>query len=183
MQAQISRRTLANLTHLRDTCAGSAVSVLDVDAGWLALLRLPAVLDPPGSSDLIDAAWADHLAAHARVLVQPGHLYDLPGAHLAVSLLTRESVLATALRSPASRRRGGVSLRTMISLIGPELEAYVAAHTTRESDLFARLRAETQADLASPQMQVGQVEGALLRLIVGLARPRTILELGTFSGY
>jgi len=71
----------------------------------------------------------------------------------------------------------------MISLIGPDLEAYVAAHTTRESDLFARLRAETLADLASPQMQVGQVEGTLLRLIVGLARPRTILELGTFSGY
>jgi caffeoyl-CoA O-methyltransferase len=71
----------------------------------------------------------------------------------------------------------------MLSLIGPDLEAYVAAHTTREGDLFARLRAETQASLDSPQMQVGQVEGALLRLIVGLVRPRTILELGTFSGY
>lgn len=71
----------------------------------------------------------------------------------------------------------------MISLIGPELEAYVAAHTTREDDLYARLRAETQASLDSPQMQVGQVEGALLRMIVGLVRPRTILELGTFSGY
>ncbi len=71
----------------------------------------------------------------------------------------------------------------MMSLIGPDLEAYVAAHTTRESDLFARLRAETQASLASPQMQVGQVEGALLRILVSLVRPRTILELGTFSGY
>jgi caffeoyl-CoA O-methyltransferase len=71
----------------------------------------------------------------------------------------------------------------MISLIGPDLEAYVAAHTTRESDLFARLRAETQADLASPQMQVGPVEGTLLRLLVGLARPQTVLELGTYSGY
>jgi caffeoyl-CoA O-methyltransferase len=71
----------------------------------------------------------------------------------------------------------------MLSLIGPELEAYVAAHTTRESDLFARLRAETLAGLSSPQMQVGQVEGALLRILVGLHRPRTILELGTFSGY
>lgn len=71
----------------------------------------------------------------------------------------------------------------MISLIGPDLEAYVAAHTTRESDLLARLRAETRADLASPQMQVGPVEGALLRLLVTLARPRTILEIGTYSGY
>ncbi len=71
----------------------------------------------------------------------------------------------------------------MLSLIGPELEAYVAAHTTREGELYARLRAETQAGLDSPQMQVGPVEGAFLRLLVGLLRPRTILELGTFSGY
>ena len=39
------------------------------------------------------------------------------------------------------------------------------------------------ADLASPQMQVGQVEGALLRILVGLVRPQTVLELGTYSGY
>lgn len=71
----------------------------------------------------------------------------------------------------------------MLSLIGSELEAYVAAHTTREGELFARLRAETQADLASPQMQVGQVEGAFLRLLVALHRPQRILEIGTFSGY
>ena len=71
----------------------------------------------------------------------------------------------------------------MISLIGAELEAYVTAHTTRESELFARLRTETQADLASPQMQVGPVEGAFLRLLVALHRPQTILEIGTFSGY
>ena len=71
----------------------------------------------------------------------------------------------------------------MLSLIGPALEDYVAAHTTREGELFARLRAETQQNLSSPQMQVGPVEGAFLRLIVGLARPQTILEIGTFSGY
>ncbi len=71
----------------------------------------------------------------------------------------------------------------MLSLIGPQLEAYVAAHTTPEGELFARLRAETQASLDSPQMQVGHVEGALLRILVALARPRTILEIGTYSGY
>lgn len=71
----------------------------------------------------------------------------------------------------------------MLSLIGSALEDYVAAHTTRESDLFARLRAETRQNLSMPQMQVGPVEGAFLRLIVGIARPQTILEIGTFSGY
>lgn len=71
----------------------------------------------------------------------------------------------------------------MLSLIGAELEAYVTAHTTREGQLFARLRADTLAQLSMPQMQVGPVEGALLRLLVGLVRPQTILEIGTFSGY
>lgn len=71
----------------------------------------------------------------------------------------------------------------MLSLIGPELSAYVDAHTTPESELFARLRAETQANLASPQMQVGHVEGAFLRILVAVTRARSILEIGTFSGY
>jgi caffeoyl-CoA O-methyltransferase len=71
----------------------------------------------------------------------------------------------------------------MLSLIGPDLAAYVDAHTTAESPLFARLRAETQADLASPQMQVGHVEGALLRILVAVSRAREVLEIGTYSGY
>jgi caffeoyl-CoA O-methyltransferase len=71
----------------------------------------------------------------------------------------------------------------MLSLIGPELSAYVDAHTTPESELFARLRAETQASLQSPQMQVGHVEGAFLRILVAATRARQILEIGTFSGY
>jgi caffeoyl-CoA O-methyltransferase len=71
----------------------------------------------------------------------------------------------------------------MISLIGSALEDYVASHTTPETELLSRLRAETQADLAMPQMQVGPVEGAFLRLLVALHRPQTILEIGTYSGY
>lgn len=71
----------------------------------------------------------------------------------------------------------------MLSLIGPELSAYVDAHTTPEGPLFARLRAETQASLASPQMQVGHVEGAFLRMLVAVSRARSVLEIGTFSGY
>jgi len=71
----------------------------------------------------------------------------------------------------------------MLSLIGPELSAYVDAHTSAEAPLFARLREETQRTLASPQMQVGHVEGAFLRMLVAVSRARAILEIGTFSGY
>lgn len=71
----------------------------------------------------------------------------------------------------------------MLSLIGPELAAYVDAHTTAESPLLSRLRAETQADLPQPQMQVGPVEGAFLRILVAATRARNVLEIGTYSGY
>lgn len=90
MQAQISRRTTANLAHLRAAAADAAYSVLDVEAGWLALLRLPALDAWDGQ------AWAAHLLARG-LKVQSGHLYGLPGPHLAVSLLTPEPTLHAGL--------------------------------------------------------------------------------------
>jgi len=71
----------------------------------------------------------------------------------------------------------------MIPLISPELAAYVDAHATPEGPLLARLRVETQATLRAPQMQVGHVEGAFLRMLVAASRARSVLEIGTFSGY
>jgi len=71
----------------------------------------------------------------------------------------------------------------MLPLIGPDIAAYVDVHTTAEPPLLARLRAETQADLKMPQMQVGHVEGALLRILVAVSRARNVLEIGTYSGY
>jgi caffeoyl-CoA O-methyltransferase len=71
----------------------------------------------------------------------------------------------------------------VISLLSPELSAYVEQHSAPASPLLAELRARTQAELSSPQMQVGPVEGALLRLLVGLSGAKRVLELGTFSGY
>ncbi|MEZ4430310.1 MAG: class I SAM-dependent methyltransferase [Nannocystaceae bacterium] len=70
-----------------------------------------------------------------------------------------------------------------MTLLSPELTDYVTAHAPPETDLFARLREETYAKLDAPQMQVGRVEGAFLRMLVQLTRARAILEVGTFSGY
>ena len=70
----------------------------------------------------------------------------------------------------------------MLSLM-PVLEDYVVAHSTDEPDLLARLREETQRDLAMPQMQVGPIEGNFLRLMVMLTGARRVLEIGCYSGY
>ena len=62
IQAQISARPRRNLARLQLACRDSAVPALDVDAGWTALLRMPAV------HDLDDAALALQLLTLARIL-------------------------------------------------------------------------------------------------------------------
>ncbi len=71
----------------------------------------------------------------------------------------------------------------MLTLVPPAIEDYVHAHSALEPALLGELRARTVAELAMPQMQVGQVEGALLRLLVLLCGASRVLEIGTFSGY
>ncbi|MEZ4383261.1 MAG: class I SAM-dependent methyltransferase [Nannocystaceae bacterium] len=70
-----------------------------------------------------------------------------------------------------------------ITLLPPAIAEYVHEHTTPELALFRELRDETHASLSSPQMQVGRVEGAFLRLLVAISGAKRILEIGTFSGY
>ena len=68
-------------------------------------------------------------------------------------------------------------------IVPPELEDYARAHSDPASPLLEELKAETWAQLASPGMQVGPVEGALLRMLVRLVGARRVLEVGMFSGY
>ena len=71
----------------------------------------------------------------------------------------------------------------MLTIIPEALAEYVEAHSAPEPELLQRLRDETHASLEMPQMQVGRVEGALLRMLVQLTGARRVLEVGTYSGY
>jgi predicted O-methyltransferase YrrM len=68
-------------------------------------------------------------------------------------------------------------------LASDAVEAYAAAHTTPAAYHLQALAAETRAALDTPQMLTGEVEGRLLEFLVFLARPRLVLEIGTYSGY
>lgn len=81
-QAAILQRTRSNLAGMRERLASTAVDVLDVEGGWSAILRLPAL------SGVDDVAWALDLLEHDDVLVQPGSLFGIGAAHVVVSLLT-----------------------------------------------------------------------------------------------
>ncbi|MDP9401393.1 MAG: O-methyltransferase [Actinomycetota bacterium] len=63
------------------------------------------------------------------------------------------------------------------------VEAYVEAHSTPPAAHLRELAQATRASLNLPIMLSGPVEARLLETLVFLARPRLVLELGTFSGY
>ena len=63
------------------------------------------------------------------------------------------------------------------------LDDYIRAHTTSERPELYRLWRATNTQLVRGRMASGHVQGQLLRMLVGMVRPRRILEVGTFSGY
>lgn len=71
----------------------------------------------------------------------------------------------------------------MITLIDPKLERYASEHSTPPSDLLLELDAYTHAHCDYPEMVVGGLEGALLRLLVQLLHAKRVLEIGLFTGY
>lgn len=68
-------------------------------------------------------------------------------------------------------------------IVSDAVEDYAAAHTSPAAAHLQALAAETRATLDSPRMLTGEVEGRLLEFLVFLARPRLVLEIGTYSGY
>ena len=71
----------------------------------------------------------------------------------------------------------------MKRIVPKKIEQYCQEHSNPESQLLHELVAETFAHTAFPEMEVGHLEGAFLRILVRLLRAKRILELGTFTGY
>ena len=71
----------------------------------------------------------------------------------------------------------------MSNLVSEEIEKYCENHSTPEAPVFAKLVEETYSSTEIPQMQVGHLEGAFLKMLVRLTQARRILEIGTFTGY
>jgi caffeoyl-CoA O-methyltransferase len=68
-------------------------------------------------------------------------------------------------------------------LVSQPVEEYAEAHTTPPAEHLQALERETRETLRSPGMLTGAVEGRFLEMLVFLARPRLVLEVGTYSGY
>jgi aspartate/methionine/tyrosine aminotransferase len=96
IRAAIAARIAANRAALaRSLAATPGCSLLPSEAGWSAIVRVPAIRS--------DEAWAAELVTRTGVLVHPGYFFDLRGgAFLVVSLLPHPVVFAQALRRMAA---------------------------------------------------------------------------------
>lgn len=64
-----------------------------------------------------------------------------------------------------------------------DIERYISDHIEPEGSLLYELYRETNKRLLNPRMASGHIQGRLLKMLVSMAKPMRVLELGTFSGY
>ena len=67
--------------------------------------------------------------------------------------------------------------------ISEKLDDYVVKHSEDEPVLLKALTRETYQKILQPRMLSGHFQGRVLSVLSKLIRPKTILELGTFTGY
>ena len=65
----------------------------------------------------------------------------------------------------------------------PDLTSYIEAHTTAPDEYLTQLYRATHLHLLRPRMASGPIQGQLLRMLMQLLRPQTVVEIGTYSGY
>jgi alanine-synthesizing transaminase len=90
LQAPIRARIAANHRALRAAVASTAVTLLDAEGGWSAVVRVPATRS--------EDDWVATLVEKDDVLVHPGYFFDFEDeAYLVLSLLPPEDVFAAAV--------------------------------------------------------------------------------------
>lgn len=64
-----------------------------------------------------------------------------------------------------------------------KIDNYVVEHSEQEPTLLKELSRETWQKVLNPRMLSGAFQGRILSMISKLIQPKTILEIGTYTGY
>jgi caffeoyl-CoA O-methyltransferase len=70
-----------------------------------------------------------------------------------------------------------------MEFIDEKLDAYVCLHTTNEDELLKELNRQTHLKILQPRMLSGHFQGRFLSMISKMIQPKSILEIGTYTGY
>ncbi len=71
----------------------------------------------------------------------------------------------------------------METLVEEAIEQYADRHTSEVSPLLQELLAETEAKTGKLDWSIGKVQGQFLKMLVGLSGAKTVVELGTLTGF
>ena len=64
-----------------------------------------------------------------------------------------------------------------------KIDQYAVSHSEDEPELLKELAHETWQKVLVPRMLSGHFQGRILSLLSKLVKPKTILEIGTYTGY
>ena len=70
-----------------------------------------------------------------------------------------------------------------MSLISPSIEQYIHHHSGKEDEILYQLYRETHLKIMHPRMLSGHVQGQFLQMLSALTSAKSILEIGTYTGY
>ncbi len=71
----------------------------------------------------------------------------------------------------------------MLTVTKPGIEEYAQSKTEKHTDVLEQLQRETYEQMDLPQMLTGPIEGQLLKMMVKMTGAKTVVEVGTFTGY
>jgi caffeoyl-CoA O-methyltransferase len=64
-----------------------------------------------------------------------------------------------------------------------ELDDFITSNTEREPQILSELNHETWEKVLIPRMLSGHFQGRVLNMLSHMIKPKTILEIGTYTGY
>ena len=70
-----------------------------------------------------------------------------------------------------------------MEFIADEIDSYSLNHTEAEAELLAELNRETWANVMTPRMLSGHLQGRVLSMFSKMINPKNIIEVGTYTGY
>ncbi|MBA2403663.1 MAG: class I SAM-dependent methyltransferase [Bdellovibrionales bacterium] len=70
-----------------------------------------------------------------------------------------------------------------MSFVPQEIEDYCIYNSTQSSQVARELMNFTRASVHGSNMLIGEMEGSVLKFLIKLGKVKTIIELGTYTGY
>lgn len=70
-----------------------------------------------------------------------------------------------------------------MDFLDESLQSYVENHTEEEPLLLQKINRDTHREVLRPRMLSGHFQGRVLSLFSNMIKPKSILEIGTYTGY